>query len=367
MNRPIIFLCLCAVACAAACGSGGQLVGDCCVCRKGWAKGATGDCTECAPGFYGSESGFCTNSQNGSACYDGYPAPMGCGAGFCTQVTINGQVAKVFPCNCGNSQMTESTFCQYPSTCLPHGPSLYTTFPNRPVTNEPFNLLVVGCSLDKDDAYLIIPARKNGRDNTCEEMDLNKMHPECRFNGTEATPSAGCAAGIAIEGVLKTHVDVNRGSTTRTAAVGITFPDAFLVDGPDFLVCHESTRTTRTGVVEAVWRPLDGHDEYVSKRDHHFTVDTVRNAYSGAAAGEGDERCCEGLKIGSFCLPLWLFILLWVLMALCMGAVGFQMVQHKRDIDDWQYNKKFEAFEMCESTELMKTAGQRDESDSLCV
>eukprot|EP01064_Diplonema_japonicum_P030483 TRINITY_DN5196_c0_g1_i1.p1 TRINITY_DN5196_c0_g1~~TRINITY_DN5196_c0_g1_i1.p1 ORF type:complete len:565 (+),score=153.84 TRINITY_DN5196_c0_g1_i1:43-1737(+) len=326
------------------CGIGGSQQGDCCVCKLGWAKDVDGACTKCTKGFYGSKFGYCTNTRPGSQCIPGKAAPLGCGRGSCTR---QGE-SYVFPCNCGSTGLDESTFCENKKTCLPNGPSVYTPFPNRPVANEPFNVLVVGCELSKDDEYMLIPTWKNQADgvkNTCGDMQSSEFETSgCSFVSGDVAPPTNCSKGVHVKGPHGVFYDDVKRSNARASITGVTLSKAYLNgnDKLEFTVCSKGMRMAPSGEMEEVWRTIDGHNEDVSMRDESFMVDLVRNVRS--APGGGDGECCEGLKIGSLCLPLWVFLLLWLLMACCVGVLGYALHKNKNDIEGIKNNQKYENF-----------------------
>eukprot|EP01060_Flectonema_neradi_P040441 TRINITY_DN9209_c0_g1_i1.p1 TRINITY_DN9209_c0_g1~~TRINITY_DN9209_c0_g1_i1.p1 ORF type:complete len:382 (+),score=88.47 TRINITY_DN9209_c0_g1_i1:68-1213(+) len=348
----------------------GDEVNGCCVCHMGWDLDGAGQCTVCAKGFYGGiEEGVCTNTRPGSPCFNGRAAPFGCGAkGVCG--SSNG--ADVFPCAaCTDSTLDPVTYCRFPKKCLPNGPHMYTPFPNRPVTGKRFNILVVGCDLQENDKYLIIPQYKSGNTETPNECEINNeadFSASCRFNETRQfiQPTSACPKGVFIDGGMvmngdnrATITDVVFDRTSMDLAPGEMMVNARAgIDKSAYMVCRKEMSLDGT----PVWRRIDSHNEFVDMRDDRFVIDEVQSPSERGAAGMGydGEDCCDGLEIG-FCLPLWAFILLWLLMALCLGALGYALWKNKNELEMNKNNQKYEKFDQAEMNDF--AANSSDEED----
>ena len=204
---------------------------------------------------------------------------MGCGGGRCS---ANGAKA-AFPCvSCAN-QKDPASGCTASATCPANGPMIYTPFPNSPVADVKFNLIVVGCELDKIDKIAIVPVQKldaGASATTCGDVVDSSFASECTFQMDEnnAGPNSSelytapndCRSGVKFEGSFPTF---SEGSTARHTRLGVhnvhfsleyvqTFAPA------DFMVCFPSTRVTPSGELVEVWRAVAGHNEDVSAREY---------------------------------------------------------------------------------------------------
>eukprot|EP01063_Lacrimia_lanifica_P037848 TRINITY_DN7908_c0_g1_i2.p2 TRINITY_DN7908_c0_g1~~TRINITY_DN7908_c0_g1_i2.p2 ORF type:complete len:284 (+),score=122.21 TRINITY_DN7908_c0_g1_i2:451-1302(+) len=281
---------------------------------------------------------------------------MGCGSkGQCTVVTnADGVQEHRFPC----------VTAPKPSACAPAGPTIYTPFPNRPLVGEPFNILVVGCGLSETDRYLIIPGAKE-----CTNMNNHMFEDQCIFEGTDVTPNGNCTNGVMVLGGVTTPTyDAARKSYTRATIKDVVFDEDYMerVVGNSFRVCYPSTTVSESGDLIPIYRALPGHNEHVSRRDTEFLIDAEASYTRGAPLGaalDGLEICCEGLKLGEWCLPLWLFLLLWLLMASCLCLLLLTMRRTNKDLDDYKNNLKYEKF-AADAEMLDLAAGEQDDSDA---
>ena len=90
-----------------------------------------------------------------------------------------------------------------------------------------------------------------------------------------------------------------------------------------------------------------------------FAVDAVQSNRGSAGLDGimGDNGCCDGLKLGDGCLPLWAFILLWLLMLGCLAGLAYMMRKHNAELEQNKNNQKYEQF--CADAEMMDLADDR--------
>jgi hypothetical protein len=158
-------------------------------------------------------------------------------------------------------------------------------------------------------------------------------------------------------------------------------------------------RNNKDGTFQPRWRTVDAHivtgvsmvpkfdsdrkpvttEEWGSRRSDMFYIAqspagdlAVMGAARGAADAEGDgaegipqDTCCEGLLLGSewddMCMPLWLFILLWLALLALLTVLAIMLHKNQKDIDTEKNNRKFAQFST--DKELEQVADVQDGED----
>ncbi|KAJ9456923.1 hypothetical protein DIPPA_22315 [Diplonema papillatum] len=390
MRRGFLVLAtVCAVAAEIGCGNG-EKIDDCCVCNPGWEIGADFLCSACADGYVMDSTGnVCSNGRDGAPCQSNLNYPYwGC--------THNGyklgdcKAGGVFPCVCstGNCDQ-EIADLQTNGHCYPKGTRMYTPFPNQPIKDMDFSLTFVGCDLTADDTYAVIPAFNEDltEENPCSELPITSTAGiECeRVNGQRAVINETCSSfllkqlspsGVNNKGMteytfqpLVVQEGGFRGTLDQRAAAN---NKEFKKDTPIFeketyfRVCKLISVEGKSGM-EKAWAEVANHDHGVKERDFIFKI-SKEALYDprGAASdlsGDGPD-CCDGLKLGPACLPLWAFLLLWLLMAFCLGGMGYMLHKNKNEIEAQKNNEKYEKFNVDAEMSAM-AARQAEEDDDI--
>ncbi|KAJ9460991.1 hypothetical protein DIPPA_14321 [Diplonema papillatum] len=388
------------------CGNGVYVTtNECCVCDLGWERNPTTlSCTECAVGFFWDEvNNVCSNGRKNSPCSTGLEYPLwGCSIGG--QAIGECSAGNKFPCNC-TSGNCEQTVAERQTSCYPTGTRMYTSFPNQPLIGQAHSLTFVGCKLSPSDVYAVIPAYTDdlSMERTCGSLDTNYtaggvIPPPCRFiSGSQEahignTSACDGSVGFSITNLreeskkpakhtqgmseftfepITIYEDVFRGTLEQKAAA------AAAEAGKDvpiheketyFRVCKLVTVMTNDGGSDEEWQEVAGHDHQVEKRDFMYKVakESIYDENTRAAAGmdgEDGESCCDGLKLGPICLPLWAFLLLWLLMACCLGAMGYSLHKNKNEIEAQKNNEKYEKFNVDAEMSAMAAKQAEDDDD----
>ena len=224
---------------------------------------------------------------------------------------------------------------------------------------------------NRTDKYLVVPQYKSGNTETpneCENNNERDFVATCRFNETRQfiNPTTACPKGVMIDGGVVMSGD-NRATITDfifdRSSMDVADGEMMInteagINKAAYMVCRQEMSLGGT----PVWRRIDSHNEFVDKRDEGFVIDEVQSpSVRGAAGGEGGSSdCCDGLDIG-FCLYLWLFILLWLLMALCLGALGYAIWKNKNELELNKNNQRYETFDQAEMNDF--AAASSDEED----
>eukprot|EP01065_Artemidia_motanka_P029267 TRINITY_DN3540_c0_g1_i1.p2 TRINITY_DN3540_c0_g1~~TRINITY_DN3540_c0_g1_i1.p2 ORF type:complete len:436 (+),score=146.08 TRINITY_DN3540_c0_g1_i1:103-1308(+) len=367
----------------------------CCVCNVGYKDGSTpsSPCSVCAEGFYRtSPTAPCTNGRPGSECVAGAAFPAGCGQRGTCSTGSGGRM--IFPCaTCDSPLMDPATNCkEYKrkddgslavqpdvgmpgtswATCLPKGPRMYTPFPNPAVVEKPFNLIIVGCDVKQAAEYLVIPGEKS-----CQQMNT-ALDASCVF--TSSAPKAisdkcketgwRCNGCVTFENSGQTEVGMSEVTISN-----ITYNTGSLdTKTINLKLCQQMTRMKADGSTEKFWFEVDAHNTQGYMRAETFPrgVDggsddpAVRGAAGLGGDGGDGGNCCEGLKLGDGCLPLWAFLLLWLLMAALLGILALMLHKNQKEIDMEKNNQKFSNFGT--DKELMDMAaepGAADDDDDI--
>eukprot|EP01064_Diplonema_japonicum_P014854 TRINITY_DN2253_c2_g1_i1.p1 TRINITY_DN2253_c2_g1~~TRINITY_DN2253_c2_g1_i1.p1 ORF type:complete len:1110 (+),score=313.86 TRINITY_DN2253_c2_g1_i1:84-3413(+) len=154
----LVVLCLSVVLNGQTCGSGDKVVdSSCCNCEPGFAPP---DCKKCIAGYLlgidpttGKDK--CYNGV--TDCHNLLPAPWGCGGkGKC--VACAPGVDPCYPkCECNPGVTGDKCEGQATSQCLPESVHMYTVYPQEPVSDELFNVMLWGCSIDGSSQYQVLP------------------------------------------------------------------------------------------------------------------------------------------------------------------------------------------------------------------
>eukprot|EP01059_Diplonema_ambulator_P010517 TRINITY_DN2053_c1_g1_i10.p1 TRINITY_DN2053_c1_g1~~TRINITY_DN2053_c1_g1_i10.p1 ORF type:complete len:397 (+),score=167.40 TRINITY_DN2053_c1_g1_i10:77-1267(+) len=396
MNTKLLALVCLSVGAAGQCpvNEGRAYIGvdGCCVCVAGYVNSTTNPgaaCSECAAGYMRDSTGVCSNGRAGSECVSGKDFPyFGCSGpegqyGECTKGP-GGRL--VFPCVCRDKsgQVTDcgAVIAGKKSGCYPTGPRMYTTFPNEPTVEKKFSLTLIGCGNRAEDEYLVIPAYYDDameNKTSCEAMGnkIGEVGSECRFDsgeepvvslgwGSEGSSSGSvngtgttCKNGFLLSGWKEDSDGALNGMSEMTYA-GITFTDTGRKTEAEtyYRLCKRVDLPGGKG--ETMWQEIANHNAVVDERDDTFKV-ARGDAARGAAGMDGE--CCEGLKIGSFCMDLWIFLLLWLLMACCLGILGYTLHKNKNEIEAKKNNQKYEKFDV--DAEMNDLAAKQDEDDDI--
>ena len=358
------------------CGNHGTFEENCCVCDAGYAGNT---CTECASG-YSLVDGLCGNGRDGTSCTDDGSYPfIGCGgAGECS----NSQAGKVFPCTCTDLKGNEvscATKLIEKNSCAPRGARMYTSFPNSPRIGLPFSLTVVTCDVVSPSLMMVPAYKEDGlTENFCNRTgEFGGFSNECVISHDSDVNSTSintaCTEGIVLTNL---NAELNTKGMAEYTFAGLNVSNSnFYINNEEnaanrnkFKICMSTSVPVVSGskTMETVWVPVDGHNELVSTRDEQFSVVSDEDATNNRAATGLDDAeggdCCDGLKIG-FCLPLWAFLLLWLLMALCLGFLGFALHKNKNEIEAKKNNEKYEKFNT--DAEMIEHAAKEADDDDI--
>eukprot|EP00756_Hemistasia_phaeocysticola_P020810 Hpha_TRINITY_DN15740_c1_g5::TRINITY_DN15740_c1_g5_i2::g.37508::m.37508 len=250
--------------------------------------------------------------------------------------------------------------------CRPAGERMYTAYPNSPVMGKEFSFLIVGCNMPIAGAdnsvardYVIVPS-----DIPCSSVDTTTIPGECKFDKdtielTKRIPATCKSSGwLCTNCAQLAHADTPTGAETlSTTAINKVIYDDGSVD-PDaggqlapLTLCYQTIDYDRDGNRTDTWTALHAHNRVVNSRADEIALSVqfeVRGAADiNAAAGLEEEPkgvCCEGLKLGDACLPLVVFLLLWLLMAGLLGLLGWMCHRNQQDIDMERNNLQFSNF-----------------------
>jgi len=261
--------------------------------------------------------------------------------------------------------------------CRPAGERMYTAYPNSPVMGKEFSLLIVGCNIDTTGGgsvnrdYVIVPG-----DRPCESVDVDTLPGDCKMNSdtlelTKRIPAVCKTTGWLCTNCAKlAHKDDDRMSTTAITKIiydeGSATPDA----GGELVplrLCRQSIGYDAAGNQTRVWSTLPAHDRAVSSRSDTMSL-SVEMVVRGAAgippvdySLQPEGTCCEGLKLGDACLPLIVFILLWLLMTALLALLAWMCHKNQTDVDAERNNQQFSNFGT--DRELQDLAEGKDQDD----
>eukprot|EP01062_Namystynia_karyoxenos_P066711 TRINITY_DN60643_c0_g1_i1.p1 TRINITY_DN60643_c0_g1~~TRINITY_DN60643_c0_g1_i1.p1 ORF type:complete len:722 (+),score=193.78 TRINITY_DN60643_c0_g1_i1:138-2303(+) len=377
-------------------------------------------CHNALPAPYGCGGGFCTRSSfawQASASIGRFP----CAA--CAKPELDEKSGCAWRKRAPDGDIASPIPLGQPGSnwknCLPKGPRMFAPFPYDPALNKDFNLIVVGCDLKTTDEYLVIPAmketdevdpetqRKKGKEITCQGITDEMIPSQCRFEkGQPITIPPGSANSGTNQRrrsrLLQTQQDCINGfmaygslpelpttftsslEDTRKAGQGMgelmIGPIKYLTEealGSDRFkwrrrLCRKVLRKTSSGEEKPVWVEVDAHNKGTTEREKHFWISEKTQTRSedpairGAATGEeGDvsSTCCDGLKVGDGCIPLFVFLILWALLALLIALMACALHKTMAEIDAERNNLKFSDFGA--DKELMDIAAGQAEDDDL--
>jgi len=243
--------------------------------------------------------------------------------------------------------------------CRPAGERMYTPYPNSPVIGKEFSLLIVGCnmpttgggSVNRD--YVIVPG-----DVPCESVNVDSLPGDCKLNSDTLELTKRIPAVCKTTGWLCTncaelaHSDSDRMSTTAITKIIYDETSATPDAGGELVplrLCRQSIGYDAAGNQTRVWNALMAHDREVSRRSDTMSLSVnmvVRGAAEINAAPDlqPEGSCCDGLKLGDACLPLIVFILLWLLMAALLGLLAYMCHKNQTDVDAERNNQQFTDF-----------------------
>lgn len=269
------------------------------------------------------------------------------------------------------------------SGCRPAGERMYTPYPNAPVMGKEFNLLIVGCNMrtqggtgtavERD--YMIVPGKK-----PCGLANPDALPSECKLNVDTLDIQKRIPASCAMTGWLCTNcakMAHSDGTLMSTSSIEKILYEETSVGEKDYdgqlvplTVCRQSIAYDQFGNQTVAWTALPAHDREVSQRSDTASLSIkqeVRGAADiNAAAGlepESGGSCCEGLKLGDACLPLIVFILLWLLMAALLGLLAYMCHKNQTDVDAERNNQQFNQFGT--DKELQDLAAQQEDEDDI--
>ncbi|KAJ9460985.1 hypothetical protein DIPPA_14331 [Diplonema papillatum] len=362
------------------CGHG-VMVDTCCVCDGGWKlSGNPAKCMACADGYVMDASGdFCSNGRDGSLCDSGREYPYwGCSVGGVAIGSCDS--GGRFPCRCTGGTCEQTIASNQGDKCFPVGTRMHTTFPNQALVEKPFSLTFVGCQLAADDVYVVLPAFTDDltEERHCATLgnaEDGNVPADCVFDMAQPDHDAVIGNGTCpgTSGFMLKNLEVQvpseDGMTEATFMSVYIYSAAFggtpaqrkaandaergndyqiLEKETYFRVCKRVEVAKAAGGNEYAWAEVASHDHKVAERDFIFKISprAVYDPTRAAAAGDdgSSEECCEGLKLGPGCLPLWAFLLIWVIMACCLGAMGFTLHKSKAEINAQKNNEKYEKF-----------------------
>jgi len=264
------------------------------------------------------------------------------------------------------------------SGCRPAGERMYTAYPNSPIIGKEFSLLIVGCNMPTTGGggvnrdYVIVPASI-----PCEGVNPDALPGDCKLNSdstelTKRIPAVCKNTGWLCTNCAKiAHSDSDRMSTTAIEKI-VYDQDSAEPDAGGELVplrlCRQSIGYNSAGNQTLVWTPLPAHNREVSSRSDTFAL-SVEMVVRGAAeinaetdlAPEGN--CCEGLKLGDACLPLIVFILLWLLMAALLALLAWMCHKNQADADAERNNLQFSDFGADRELQDLAEGKEQDDDD----
>ncbi|KAJ9456924.1 hypothetical protein DIPPA_22332 [Diplonema papillatum] len=365
----------------------GEMEGTCCHCDPGW-KVVNGVCSECAEGYvYDSKNRVCSNGRPGAPCRDTFEYPyFGC--------AVNGEsIGKctdgVFPCDCSANGASCEKLAAAKSPCYPKGTRMYTSFPNEARVGYPYSLTFVGCQLEKEDYYAVIPAFSDdlASERKCSSLQATAtggIVSDCVFKDgkTAMLGNTTCSgtSGFILKGLTEQQNGTTNGLTEYTFQDITMTEEALVGSAADrkqgnrnspreketyFRVCKFTSVLGAAEAMDVAWVEVANHDSGVDKRDSMYKISKSQpNDLRGAADDEEEKAsCCAGLKLGSLCLPLWAFLCLWVATAVCIGGLGFLFFKNSKAISAHRGNEKYEKFNIDAEMSAM-AAKQADEDDN---
>eukprot|EP00756_Hemistasia_phaeocysticola_P020070 Hpha_TRINITY_DN15697_c1_g2::TRINITY_DN15697_c1_g2_i2::g.98875::m.98875 len=196
---------------------------------------------------------------------------------------------------------------------------------------------------------------------TAQNLDRTKRIPaQCKTTGWLCSSCSKVA-----------HSDSDLMSTTAITDIlyeeGSVDPDA---GGQLALLtlCRQSIGYDATGNRTRVWTPLPTHNRAVSYRADELALSMKFEenpaAVRGAAAlADNEGGCCEGLKLGDECIPLIVFILLWLLMAALLALLVFVYHRTRMEIEMERNNTMISEFAVDKELEDFAAMPGDDDDD----
>ena len=359
---------------------------DCCRCLEGYADDAHGNaCAACARGYVlDAQSGRCGNGHPGAPCTASLPFPyVGCSdaGGALGACSTDASGASVFPCVCTGSggapvacaakQAERAGGCAADPVS---GARMYTTFPNEPVVGAPFSLTVLRCG-SVPAPLVVLPFYQADRvaETRCADLAATPtagLPSECRFDRGDAVALGAASNATTCHGGFVLPAPVAADVPSAAAAGGqlrtFTYANVLMADETAFRTTEAKDAMFRVCARGALnWADVDGHNMHVSRRDRAFTVWKSAAVKSAVSAGAWDDGCCGGLLLGSWCVPLWFVVLLWLLVCCLLGCVALMRFRYRKvqlDMDEEvvRNNEKIETFSVDEEEVNAKDSGSKE-------
>eukprot|EP00755_Sulcionema_specki_P036913 Sspe_Gene.2570::Locus_865_Transcript_1_1_Confidence_1.000_Length_4959::g.2570::m.2570 len=275
----------CKTNCVRTCRSGSCSSDGCCACKAGWFGR---DCEQCS--LYLTRDNRCVACDPEGTCH---------GNGEC----VDG-VCQCRPAYTGK-------WCEI-RRCLPEGPQWYTLYPNRPVRNTNITLIIHGC-FGKSPKVKVVPGVAS-----CN----SPLHPSCVKGGRKAGENqtfpgehssmvynSSCREGVSLEDPL---VEPQR-EMELLVGVKVVYDE---LEDRRFKVCVSDE--------SGVWEEVETHDRD-GVRQATFLVQGKLDKDTGAVHAAGRKGwsgadCCEGVQMGSACVPGWVWL---VVLLVVLGVAGY--------------------------------------------
>ncbi|KAJ9435650.1 hypothetical protein DIPPA_19619 [Diplonema papillatum] len=265
----------------------GECDEGCCTCLTGWGGR---ECSVCD--FDVANDGSCTVCDKDTTC------------------STHGECATSGICLC-DPGWTGIDCSEH--VCEPAGAHWYTAFPNSPVSGETFTLIVHGCFPDNSSFHSVRLVQGNS---SCD------VEPEDRCQTSRGTLSMSRSK---CDDVSQRDSAKLEPTAQQEILVDVR---AYTADKSEYTVCwnHPSEG----------WRRLATHTRN-GNRAGTLKVSAQQNGDTGAAAAstieEDGSPCCEGLSLGSACVPQGAAVAFYVLTLALVLGVGIMVLKSKSELN----------------------------------
>eukprot|EP01060_Flectonema_neradi_P004115 TRINITY_DN126_c0_g1_i5.p1 TRINITY_DN126_c0_g1~~TRINITY_DN126_c0_g1_i5.p1 ORF type:complete len:2481 (+),score=607.87 TRINITY_DN126_c0_g1_i5:393-7445(+) len=217
--------------------------------------------------------------------------------------------------------------------CAPSGAYWYTAYPNKPVKNEQFTVIVHGCFPHEKDETPGKLALMKGND--CQPT----VSDDCiASEGSSIKITQECQAVSVLHPMLEPQVGMELLMNVTSVIPGM------------YTLCYSTD--------DGKWAPVETHDREGNRIGQ---LDILEEANEDAGArpsplNSGGDACCEGLKLGEACLPAALILVLWILVIALIAFLVYSLVKSRNEnaaLDQQSKSRKFDDFEMEDGNKKM--------------